>query len=367
MVQRQARLVGAGRLYTLDAVRGLAALAVAVSHLDIVGIRFVGAGHLAVDFFFALSGLVIGLSYQDRLRDSAAVSAFLRLRAIRIWPLYLVGTAIGFVSIVAPAATGWRAGDAAAAVLPALLMLPDPMTVVLYPANPPAWSLLYEFIANLLFAVVLVRLRLRWLAVVVLCAGALFVASAWRVQGANLGFGWPGVLGGVARAVFGFGVGLVLARVDPGARRRGGWVALVPIAMVLTPIVLSTSFATDLTTILILVPLAVTIGARVELPSALRPACTWLGDLSYPLYAIHYPLLMPVHRLATALGLGAAAETLLFLAIVVVLARALLPVDRRVRRALAARFVDADALAADQRVDERAVRGGHRHVAHLVG
>ena len=62
------RPVDSSRLYTLDGIRGLAAICVALYHWDHAGIRLVPSGYLAVDFFFALSGLVICRAYEPRLR-----------------------------------------------------------------------------------------------------------------------------------------------------------------------------------------------------------------------------------------------------------------------------------------------------------
>lgn len=323
-----------GRLYTLDAMRGLAAVAVAVSHADAI----VPAGHLAVDFFFALSGLVLGLAYQDRLARGMSVGTFARLRFVRLWPLYALGSAIGLITIVAPVAAAlggtWQAGDTLVALTTAAALLPNPTAELLYPANPPAWSLLFELLANVAFAGWLVRLRTRWLVVVALAGFVGFAVAAVAAQGSNLGWGWPQLPGGMARVTFAFTVGVVLARIDPRAVRHATWAALVPIALVVAPLLAPTRVASDLATIALVVPVAVLLGARLELPARLRRTGAWLGDLSYPLYALHYPLLVPCHRAAAALGLSGAAETLFFVAVAIGAARLAIPLDAEIRRAL---------------------------------
>lgn len=329
-----AERIEGGRLYTLDAMRGLAAIAVAVSHVD----RIVPAGHLAVDFFFALSGLVLGLAYQDRLVRGMSVGAFTRLRVVRLWPLYALGSAIGLITIVAPVAAAlgaaWRPAETLVAVTTAAMMVPNPSAELLFPANPPAWSLLFELLVNIAFAAWLIWLRTRWLIVIALVGLVGFGVAAVAAEGSNLGWGWPQLPGGMARVSFAFIVGVVLARIDPRAVRRASWAALVPIMLLLVPMVSPSQVASDLVTIALVVPLAVLLGARFELPARLTRAGAWLGDLSYPLYALHYPLLVPCHRVATALGLSGAAETLLFMAVAIGCARLAIPLDAEIRRAL---------------------------------
>jgi peptidoglycan/LPS O-acetylase OafA/YrhL len=52
---------------------------------------------LAVDFFFLLSGFVIGYAYEHRLLANLSVTGFIRIRLIRLYPLILVGTIFGFL------------------------------------------------------------------------------------------------------------------------------------------------------------------------------------------------------------------------------------------------------------------------------
>ena len=335
-MRRQTTRIEGGRLYTLDAMRGLAAIAVALSHLDTIGVHVLPSGHLAVDFFFCLSGLVIGLSYRDRLLGGMTTRAFARLRVIRLWPLYLIGTVLGAIMIVTQAVStggpGRSSADVLFAIAPALLMLPDPTTVVLYPANPPAWSLFFELLVNFAFAAWLVTLRLRWLAAVAAAALTGFVVAAIHAGGANLGPEWHQLPGGIARVTFGFTVGIVLARINPRGIRRTSWIAAVPALLVLGPILASTRLWSDLAAIGLSGPLAVALGSRFELPARARRGCEWLGDLSYPLYAVHYPLLAPCHAIARQLSLPALGEGLLFVAIAIAAAVMLAPFDRLIRR-----------------------------------
>lgn len=128
MVQRRA-FVG------LDGLRGVAAIMVVLFHaqgLNRVDLTFPSA-YLAVDLFFMLSGFVIAHAYEKKLKSGLSVWRFFKIRAVRLYPLYLFGTILSFAVAVYPAvSTGhhWLAREAVYALPFALFMVPDI-------ANPP--------------------------------------------------------------------------------------------------------------------------------------------------------------------------------------------------------------------------------------
>ena len=70
----------------LDGLRGIAALAIVAFHFmewvfPDFSKNFIGHGFLAVDFFFCLSGFVIGYAYDDRIRKMG-VGEFFKSRLI---------------------------------------------------------------------------------------------------------------------------------------------------------------------------------------------------------------------------------------------------------------------------------------------
>ena len=90
----------------LDGLRGVAALLVVFYHI-FEGLSFaaggtlittINHGYLAVDFFFILSGFVIGYAYDDRLRKSMTLGNFFKRRLIRLHPMILMGAVIGAIS-----------------------------------------------------------------------------------------------------------------------------------------------------------------------------------------------------------------------------------------------------------------------------
>lgn len=132
-----------GRYFTLDAMRGVAAIMVVLYHAGPVTTVIAPAGYIAVDFFFALSGFVIAATYEARLRNGLTPLRFIRIRLTRLYPLYLVGLLLGLTKalgawlVAAPhALTGAQILSATVfglAILPTLPPLDD-----LFPLNGPA-------------------------------------------------------------------------------------------------------------------------------------------------------------------------------------------------------------------------------------
>src|SRR5687768_9189681 len=79
----------------LDGLRGVAALAVVIfrfmewAYTDFSK-NFIAHGFLAVDFFFCLSGFVIGYAYDDRIAKMGVLE-FFKSRVIRLHPLVIAG------------------------------------------------------------------------------------------------------------------------------------------------------------------------------------------------------------------------------------------------------------------------------------
>ncbi len=271
------------RFALLDGLRGLAAIAVVFYHVDHA---YMPGGHLAVDFFFVLSGFVIGLNYHARLAGGElGFFRFTALRIARLYPMLLVGGLLAMWLL--------NAGPRI------LLLVPETWNRALFPGNPPFWSLLAELLVNLLFAALLVRLRWRWIALVCLLAGA---ALVWTVATdpltatrgvSQLGAFWPQVGGGALRALFGFTVGLLLfaAWQHRSSPRHVHWAALlIPLALAALLLVDPDERRWwDLAAILVLLPALTWAAIRWEVP--FPRVSRALGDLSYPLYCIHVPVL----------------------------------------------------------------------------
>ena len=87
------------RYEILDGLRGVAAMIVVAFHLFETYSKgplsqILNHGYLAVDFFFVLSGFVIGYAYDDRW-DKMTTWGFFKRRLVRLHPMVIMGTVLG--------------------------------------------------------------------------------------------------------------------------------------------------------------------------------------------------------------------------------------------------------------------------------
>ncbi len=287
------------RYYSLDAMRGLAALLVATYHFREA---YAPSAHLAVDFFFVLSGFVITEAYRQKLLEGMKTWSFMNARLARLYPLFLVGIVVGLLQIIILTAMGERTQswpDLVLSLIANLLVLPSPSYFFanhpmqgLFPINGPAWSMFWELLVNLLFAAALFRLSARAIGVVILLAGVILAFDCFHYGSLNIGWEWPSVFGGLPRVVFSFSIGIILSRVV-GRRPalREGWIAVFPVAILLCclliPVHGSYRVVYDLLFCVIVSPVIVASGAMLEVGPRMISFASWLGYVSYPLYIVH--------------------------------------------------------------------------------
>lgn len=307
-----------GRLPGLDALRGIAALAVlgyhASGHFGGGPPTIFTKGYLAVDFFLMLSGYVMGRTYELRMAAGLGAGRFLWARYRRLWPVMAAGTAIGtplLASELGVAGFG-QGGLLSAIALANLLLLPVFVGKLIFPVNAAAWSILFELGANLLHAALLWRLRARTLAIVV---GAAFAAMIWastEYGSFDVGARPSNVLGGIPRAVLSYTAGLVLWRwwrdQPPFVLPPVVTVLAMPAFLLLVDVAATASIVLDFAFVLVLSPLLVAGGLTWRTD---HRAARWSGLLSFPLYAVHMPLL----HWAKELCFGAAAGVALALGV----------------------------------------------------
>lgn len=302
----------------LDGLRGVAALLVVVfhlceahatSHFD----QLLNHGYLAVDFFFILSGFVVGYAYDDRW-TKMTVREFLTRRLVRLQPMVVIGALIGAVMFYTQGCPVWDVSAVPVAMLlvatlmNAFMIPATPGAEIrgvgeMYPLNGPAWSLFFEYIGNVLYALFIRRLSTRALAVLVAAAGCGLAAfSVWGPLGdICVGFSLTGenIVGGSLRLLFAFPAGLLLSRVFRPVRVRGAfWIGtLAVVALASVPRIggsehLWMNGVYDALCAVVLFPLIVWIGASGKTTDRVTSRiCKFLGDISYPLYMVHYPFI----------------------------------------------------------------------------
>ncbi len=300
----------------LDGLRGVAAIMVIVYHVfECFDWTPVPHGYLAVDFFFVLSGFVIGYAYDSRWREGLKIGQFFKRRLIRLHPMVVIGALIGALCFIlqggvrwdgTPVDTGW----VMVAMLLGMFMLPlYPGAAAdvrgngeMFPLNGPTWSLFFEYIGNVLYALLLRRLPTRWLALLAAVTGSLLTYIA--VGDGYLGVGWSMVDGGLwtglVRMLFPYTVGMLMARVFRPLKGMSGtfWICGAVIFIVgCLPLLFGDlqpwqSGVYDALCVILVFPCLVWLGASQQsLGAATRRVSHFLGELSYPLYAVHYPLM----------------------------------------------------------------------------
>ena len=337
MTQENLYLASKPRYEILDGLRGVAALMVIVFHcfetyIPVFGTQIVNHGYLAVDFFFVLSGFVIGYAYDDRW-DRMTTWGFFKRRLTRLHPMVIAGTLVGAAMFFFAGAgfpqtlqnPGWKI---ALCFVMGLLMIPCGMGLdirgwgEMNSFNGPNWSLTFEYCGNILYAFILRRLPK--IALGVLCVVCAFftldltmgldvfgffpdgpqytVIGGWSLTGQQLYIGFT-------RLLYPFLCGLLISRILPAHRSeenpsgspihlKGGfwWCSLALVVLFSVPCIGGKTGIPDglfqAICILLLFPLIVLTGSGSVTKSKRSTAvCKWLGDISYPLYITHYPFM----------------------------------------------------------------------------
>ena len=311
--------------HLLDGLRGVAALMVIWYHV-FEGYAFAGGttidtfnhGYLAVDFFFILSGFVIGYAYDDRWGKNFTMKDFIKRRLIRLHPMVIMGAVVGAITFYIQGSVQWDGTHIGISMvmlslLCTIFFIPAMPGVgyevrgngEMFPLNGPCWSLFFEYIGNILYALFIRRLSNKALTIVVVLLGVALASFAiFNVSGyGNIGVGWTldGVnfIGGLLRMLFPFSMGMLLSRNCKPMKLRGAfWICtLVMIALFAVPYLegtesICTNGIYEAFCIIIAFPILLWIGASgTTTDKKSTQICKFLGDISYPIYVIHYPFM----------------------------------------------------------------------------
>ena len=315
----------------LDGLRGMAALLVIWYHINegfgfaetVNGagnglVKNLNHGYLAVDFFFILSGFVIGYAYDDRWNKGFTMKEFFKRRLIRLHPMVVIGTLLGVITFCLQGSVQWNGTQIATsltmlALLCTMLFIPAVPGLgyeirgngEMFPLNGPYWSLFFEYIGNILYALFIRRLSTKALGALVIVLG---IALTWFATCnistyGSIGVGWTldsvNFLGGSLRMLFPFTMGMFLSRIFQPVKVRGAfWIcSAVLLALFSVPFIgasepVCMNGVYESFCIIIVFPILVWLGASGATTDKISTnICKFLGDISFPLYVVHYPFM----------------------------------------------------------------------------
>ncbi|HEX4849975.1 MAG TPA: acyltransferase [Puia sp.] len=287
----------------LDGLRGTAAILVVIFHLfegyfPVMANHPMHHGYLAVDFFYLLSGFVVGYAYDDRW-GRMSIRDFFKIRLVRLHPLVILGTLIGAIAFWFDPYTN---GAAHTSIIKLIGVMLIGFTLLPYPdlrgwgethsLDGPCWSLFQEYIANLIYAVFGRKMTkaILWI-LVIISAIALITTSSYHGDVAT-GWGYDTMWIAFVRMMFPFFAGLLLYRT--------GKLIKIPIAYLLCSLALAVLYFMptfkynglyDAGIIILAFPLIVAAGAGSQISGRWLRICNFAGAISYPIYITHYPFI----------------------------------------------------------------------------
>jgi peptidoglycan/LPS O-acetylase OafA/YrhL len=304
----------------LDGLRGVASVLVIIFHVfeTFTGgnrfIQIINHGYLAVDFFFLLSGFVVAYAYDDRWGKLTQWD-FYKRRLVRLQPMVVIGSIIGAalfyfqVSPAFPLIAGTPVWKMLLLMLIGCTLIPVPISMdirgwqEMHPINGPAWSLFFEYIANILYAVIVRRFSKLLLSIFVSLAACMMIAYLLFGSQGDLIGGWSlnkeQLFVGFTRVLYPFFAGVLLSRVGKLIHVKNAfwWCSVLIIISLSIPRIGDEQHVWmngiyDALCVIIIFPLIVSIGAGGILHNIKSTRiCKFLGDISYPLYITHYPLI----------------------------------------------------------------------------
>ena len=356
----------------LDGLRGVASLLVVAFHVFEAfagGNRFkqiINHGYLAVDFFFVLSGFVVAYAYDDRWGKMSQWD-FYKRRLVRLQPMVIMGTLIGAALFyfqaggLFPLIGSTPVWKMLLVMVIGFTMLPLPISMdirgwqEMHPLNGPAWSLFFEYIANIMYAVIIRKFSKTLLAIFVFLSALLLIhylvfgsqgdlIGGWSLNGEQLNIGFT-------RLLYPFFAGVLLCRMGKLIHIKNAFIvcsvliaAILFIPRVGGPLTLWMNGLYESFAVIIIFPLIVSIGAGGKIKSKLGiKICKLFGDISYPLYITHYPLIylytawVVDNKVSLANGIG--AGVLLWIVSIVIAYASLKLFDEPVRNWLKKRFL----------------------------
>jgi len=297
----------------LDGLRGTAAILVVAFHIvqwiyPSYTVNPLRHCHLAVDFFFVLSGFVVGYAYDDRW-PTMRIRDFIRIRLIRLHPLVPLAIVISTVAYVFDPFVGnaqhahWSLLSLNIAL--GALLIPSPSlpnrTNETHSLNGPHWSLFQEYLANFVYAIIGRKLGIKGLSVLVGIAAVAMVYTALCHTNLQGGWNYQTFWMAPVRVAFPFFAGLLVYRLQFRISLKGAYplLSILLLAIFAFP-PMRTPGIFESFCIIAVFPLIVAIGAGSTVSGTLAKVCKFTGELSYPIYILHHPFTMIFSHWLTA-------------------------------------------------------------------
>jgi peptidoglycan/LPS O-acetylase OafA/YrhL len=297
----------AQRYATLDGLRGVAAVLVLCYHTHVFrgSAAIAPHGYLAVDFFFMLSGFVIASAYQAKLEAGFTVANFVTQRVIRLYPVALAGILLGatrlvYQYLISPTDSEPAQWIALALVLNVLILPVVSQTHFggeLFPTNGPVWSLFSELLVNMGWSIfVSVRSSTIVIMFLTMVCGTTLYSTMHIAALEDLGWNSKYPLEAASRVLFSFLLGTIIYRFRGvlAGLSKGPGIMLPALSMTCLLLVLGMPWyegGWDALAIFLFLPAILTLGVVCgrEPKAAAR---SFLGEISYPIYAIHFPVFL---------------------------------------------------------------------------
>ena len=289
-----------GHFLLLDGMRGVAAIMVVFYHLfSGIGYRLFGTSILAVDFFFMLSGFVIAHSYEHKFHQGFPFKKFMTLRIIRLSPMIFFGALLGLFNyeLLCYLDKGMFDLEGITNFFLTIFMLPQTLfgQNSMFVLNNVLWSLFFEYVAYILFALFLFRLPTKILAIVCLMAFGLFANWIFSSFGANSPrFDNPGFWDGFSRVIFSFPMGMLIYRLHREINFSNHKILFSAFVLFIAFLELPREAMPQYFYYLsyaFLAPTIIFLGANVVLGEKSQKIADFMGEISYPLYQIHFQIL----------------------------------------------------------------------------
>ena len=276
---------------TLDGLRGVGAAIIVMRHVPrLFWPLRVPESYLAVDLFYLVSGFVIAHAYGQRLAAGGYFWPFVKTRIIRLYPLYLIALVVGVVTATAlclqSPSSGWTPMKILGCFVVGLFMIPR------FPGLPnngttldgPLWTLLYELIANFVYAAIVRLLSIPVLLAIMLVSGAGVVLAEATAHTLDVGYNLTDQWAALARVGYSFFAGVLIYRLFGEKEQKAVWAswacaAALAVALAINlPHTLTAPYEVGM--VLVGLPLIAIAAARFEPGPATGRFFTWVGLMS---------------------------------------------------------------------------------------